>query len=252
MFSTLRDRMGIPGVISVIALVFAMTGGAYAAKDVIGGKANSSAKGKQGKRGPKGPAGPAGVAGPTGPAGAAGAKGDKGDKGDTGAQGSQGAQGVPGQDGSPWTAGGTLPPEATLTGVWMVNAQGSSTPVPSVPLSFNIPLSEPLPAGDVHFVTQKEVKKQEGKTPPAGCQGSVTNPTAAEGHLCVYEENSFPAAGDLFGGGPIIGDPSLPLSPPPLGGFGIPQAGASVAGAVLTALVASEWKAYGTWAVTGE
>lgn len=236
--------MGIPGVISVIALVFAMTGGAYAAKDVIGGKANSSAKAKQGKRGPRGPAGPAGVAGP---AGAAGAKGDKGDKGDTGAQGTQGVQGVPGQDGSPWTAGGTLPPGATLTGAWMVNAQGSSTPVPSVPLSFSIPLSEPLAAADVHFVTQKEVKKQEGKTPPAGCQGSVTNPAAAEGHLCVYEENSFPVASDLFGGGPIIGNPSLPP-----GGFGLPPAGASVAGAILTALVTSEWKAYGTWAVTGE
>ena len=34
MFSTLRTRFGIPGVISVIALVFAMFGGAYAASQL--------------------------------------------------------------------------------------------------------------------------------------------------------------------------------------------------------------------------
>ena len=238
--------MGIPGIISVIALVFAMTGGAYAAKDVISGKANSSAKAKQGKRGPKGPAGPAGAVGPVGPVGPAGAKGDKGDKGDAGGQGQQGIQG---KEGSPWTAVGTLPPGATLTGPWMVNAQASQEPVPAVLLPFSIPLSEPLGAAEVHYVTQKEVKKQEGKEPPAACLGSVTNPTAGEGHLCVYEENSFPsfpAANMPLG--VVIGNPSGPVA-----AFGMPPKGAATAGAVITTLIASEeWKAYGTWAVTGE
>ena len=48
MFSTLRNRFGIPGVISVIALVFAMFGGAYAASNSSGGgKATASAKAKK-------------------------------------------------------------------------------------------------------------------------------------------------------------------------------------------------------------
>ncbi len=94
MLSPLRNRFGIPGVISVIALVFAMFGGAYAATNDGGGaKATASAKGKpgprgkQGKQGKPGPAGPQGPAGAQGPAGPAGAKGDKGDNGGAGANG---------------------------------------------------------------------------------------------------------------------------------------------------------------------
>ncbi len=90
MFS-LRSRFGIPGVISVIALVFAMFGGAYAASNSSGGgKATASAKAKKGPRGPKGPTGPAGPQGVPGPIG------PKGDKGDPGEQGSTGA-GAPGK-----------------------------------------------------------------------------------------------------------------------------------------------------------
>jgi hypothetical protein len=89
MFSTLRNRFGIPGVISVIALVFAMFGGAYAASNSSNGpKATASAKTKKGPKGPKGATGPAGPQGLAGPAGAKGEKGDKGDTGDPGAPGS--------------------------------------------------------------------------------------------------------------------------------------------------------------------
>jgi hypothetical protein len=87
MLSPLRNRFGIPGVISVIALVFAMFGGAYAATNT-GGKATSSAKAKKGPRGPKGATGPAGPQGPVGPAGA---------KGDNGAAGSNGSNGTDGK-----------------------------------------------------------------------------------------------------------------------------------------------------------
>jgi hypothetical protein len=93
MFSTLRTRFGIPGVISVIALVFAMFGGAYAASNGNGnggGKATASAKAKKGPRGPKGSKGDTGPAGPAGPQGPAGAKGD------AGANGANGAPGTPG------------------------------------------------------------------------------------------------------------------------------------------------------------
>ncbi len=88
MFSTLRTRFGIPGVISVIALVFAMFGGAYAASNsASGGKATASAKAKKGPRGPKGATGPAGPAGPQGPAGAQGAAGANGKDGANGVSG---------------------------------------------------------------------------------------------------------------------------------------------------------------------
>lgn len=97
MFSLLRNRLGIPGLISVIALVFAMSGGAFAAKDALDGASSSAKKqNNAGKRGPKGPRGKPGPAGPAGPQGPAGAAGAKGDKGDTGAQGGSGAPGSPG------------------------------------------------------------------------------------------------------------------------------------------------------------
>ena len=95
MFSTLRTRFGIPGVISVIALVFAMFGGAYAASNSSGGgKATASAKAKKGPRGPKGATGPAGPAGAQGPAGPAGAKGDAGAAGSNGTSGTNGTNGT--------------------------------------------------------------------------------------------------------------------------------------------------------------
>jgi hypothetical protein len=97
MLSPLRNRFGIPGVISVVALVFAMFGGAYAASSNSGGKATASAKAKKGPRGPKGATGPAGPAGPQGPAGANGKDGASGVNGNDGAPGAPGGPGAPGK-----------------------------------------------------------------------------------------------------------------------------------------------------------
>jgi hypothetical protein len=98
MLQTLRTRFGIPGVISVIALVFALVGGAFAANNLAsskgGGKATASAKAKRGPRGPRGPKGDAGAPGPAGPQGPAGADGKAGANG---AKGETGAAGAPGQ-----------------------------------------------------------------------------------------------------------------------------------------------------------
>jgi collagen triple helix repeat protein len=105
MLSPLRNRFGIPGVISVIALVFAMLGGAYAANNDSGsGKATASAKGKQGPRGPKGKTGPAGPVGPVGPAGAAGRDGLNGLDGLDGEDGKNGTNGTNGFDGADGTS----------------------------------------------------------------------------------------------------------------------------------------------------
>ncbi len=190
MLSPLRNRFGIPGVISVIALVFAMLGGAYAASNDSGGKATASAKAKRGPRGPKGATGPAGPQGPAGPAGAkgdagangaAGAAGEKGPTGPTGAKGATGATGVTGPEGSPWTAGGTLPSGKTETGTWSISqhTRGEGPAVASI--SFPIPLNA---SGESFAFSLEETKEEEFGS--SECGGSALEPTAPKGVLCVY------------------------------------------------------------------
>lgn len=97
MFSALRTRFGIPGIISVIALVFALVGGAFAANNLGGSGKGATASAK--KKAAKGPRGPRGATGPAGPAGAAGPAGPAGAKGDTGAAGANGQAGTAGAAG---------------------------------------------------------------------------------------------------------------------------------------------------------
>lgn len=115
MLSAIRKRLHLtPGtVIATLALVFAMTGGAYAAGKYvitstkqISPKVLKSLQGKAGKAGATGaagaagPAGATGPAGPAGPAGAAGAKGETGATGETGTAGTAGAKGTTGTNGT--------------------------------------------------------------------------------------------------------------------------------------------------------
>jgi hypothetical protein len=226
MLSPLRNRFGIPGVISVIALVFAMFGGAYAATN-SGGKATSSAKAKKGPRGPRGKTGPAGPAGPQGPAGANGKDGANGSNGADGVsvttttfatnkngcfeggvevksasptvsvcngeEGEPGLEGPPGPEGSPWTDGGTLPTGETETGRWAMGGFSSSFSEIFAPVSFPIPLAAPLDADHVRVLApaiEKEILiSPEGEfeeVTPTKCLGTEQVPTAATGYLCVY------------------------------------------------------------------
>jgi Collagen triple helix repeat (20 copies) len=194
MLSPLRNRFGIPGVISVIALVFAMIGGAYAATNNSGGgKATASAKAKKGPRGARGPQGPAGPVGPAGPAGAKGdagaagangtngkdgAQGPTGKTGPTGEEGPEGPEGPEGEKGEPWTVGGTLPSKATETGVWSmggytVEALSSNPGTPfNVPIPFSIPLADDLEGeGVVHYL-------KAGESGGENCPGSPQEPKA--------------------------------------------------------------------------
>jgi Collagen triple helix repeat (20 copies) len=201
--SALRSRFGIPGVISVIALVFAMFGGAYAASNPGGGKATASAKGKQGPPGPRGKPGKAGLAGPagpTGPVGPAGPAGPKGDTGAVGAVGPAGPKGEEGEEGEPGPPGPScnelgeclLPSEATETGMWSANSTGE-TAFLEVSISYPLRLSQGS-APSAHFVTKAEA---ESPTPPAECPGDLEHPKAAPGNVCLYENGFFSANAGL-------------------------------------------------------
>jgi hypothetical protein len=257
MFSSLRTRFGIPGVISVIALVFAMFGGAYAANNSAsgGGKATASAKAKKGPRGPKGATGPAGPAGAQGPAGANGKDGSTGANGGVGAtgpvgpigpegpEGEEGEPGVPGPAGSPWTMEGTLPPGATETGTYGVSAPPNAPPfaILYTEASFPIPLAAPL--DEAHVLTFALGYNGNAKANPEQehCPGSVLTPKAAQGYLCVYAGS----AEGLFSAKPEVKSPNIP---PGVG------AGASTAGAVLyfgRSTGEGSSRTSGTFAVTG-
>jgi hypothetical protein len=293
---SLRNRFGIPGVISVIALVFAMLGGAYAASNSSGGgKATASAKTKRGPKGPKGATGPAGPAGAQGPAGANGKDGANGSNGSAGLQGSQGlpgksvavanysgpecegseegatvevagepatkkyvcdgvpgAGGAQGPQGSPWTAGGTLPPSSaagcpcTETGVWLLVKAGIAM---RANISFTIPLAASLDDAHVHYINiaGKEVRLNEEEVPvestSTACLGTVADPKATSGNLCVYAKTNS-AEHTLWAYSEAIFDPAQ-------GAFQSFEGGsAGKSGAIIT--VPGEGNSgFGTWAVTG-
>jgi|SRR6476469_154974 len=274
MFSTLRTRFGIPGVISVIALVFAMFGGAYAASNSSGGGKATASKAKKGPRGPKGPkgdTGPAGLAGPQGPAGAKGDAGPKGDAGTPGANGlsvtnttvltssatcnhlggtefkvgpgspttaCNGKEGEEGPEGSPWTVNGTLPEGATETGLWTFGSTVGEPEGVRAPISFPIPLTAPIPTANVHYISQtgEEKTSPTQEVPSTICQGTVSAPTAPPGHLCVYERS-------MSGGSTIVYNESiLNLEN---------SSGTSTMGAQLLVLFPpAETVGIGSWAVT--
>jgi hypothetical protein len=250
---SIRNRLGPAGfALAVVALVAALAGTSWAAKDILtkpekkqvekiakkfAGK--NGAPGAQGPAGPQGPKGEAGAKGATGATGATGA----GATGSTGATG-KGTTGATGTTGSPWTAGGTLPSGATETGAWQWPA-GSSKGA-STSISFPIPLAANLEGSNTIFVPK-------GATPPTECENSEhagsaspENPEAAKGFLCAYGAN-----GEIVTEAP--GEPQMFFFPPAREGFPL---GASTSGAVLIALgtptppFGPRGYVGGTWAVT--
>ncbi len=189
MFSTIRKRLTYANVAMTLALVFAMTGGAYAASKYvitstkqISPKVLKALKGANGKNGTAGPAGPAGAAGAgtagaQGSAGAAGAKGETGATGAKGEEGKAGKNGAPGAPGEPWTAGGTLPSEKTETGTWSFAGGPEGSVFTSI--SFTLPLTKALGAAEVNYV--------EATGNGTTCPGSLASPSATAGNLCVYQ-----------------------------------------------------------------
>ncbi len=178
-------------ILALAALVFAITGGAYAAGSSGGNgggnsagsashatayiaKAKKKSKTPAGKPGPRGPAGPAGATGPAGPAGPAGATGPAGGagaKGENGANGSNGEKGETGKEGPPGPKGAkgengvihpgnpvgsaeTLPSKATETGAWAISSgETKSGFLEFAVASFPVPLSAGLPGSKVSGTT---------------------------------------------------------------------------------------------------
>jgi hypothetical protein len=268
MFSLLKNRFGIPGVIAVIALVFGMVGGAYAA---LNGKEKKEvkniAKRFAGKPGAPGAAGPAG---PQGPAGAQGPKGDKGDTGAAGATGPAGPAGptgptgktgVTGPTGTTGTTGATgatgpkgvcaagdpctLPTGVTETGSWFVTPTTELGEIaPGVfgfegrtAISFAIPLSASISSFSVI---------KPGDTVPSECTDedaappSPQNPEADSGRLCIFISKMS---------NPLPGEFGETIVPSPAGGTG--GFGASTAGSILGVFTTAEEEVWGTFAVTG-
>ena len=203
MFSKAHNKLGTAGLaVAIVALVFAMVGGAFAANKVIIKKLSqispSVQKQLRGKTGPQGPVGPAGAQGPKGDAGP---KGDTGPAGSAGSAGSKGATGPTGPGGSAGPTGPTgpaetnLPAEKTLKGLWQF--QASDTDVAIVTVSFPLRV---LPGPDFHYM-------KPGAAPTAECPGSSENPQAAPGYFCLYAHVLVNAAASpiTLGAAPSLG-----------------------------------------------
>jgi len=211
----LREPFGKAGLtVAVIALVFAMLGGAYAA-----GTLTSKQKKEVTKIAKK----YAGRPGEAGPKGDPGAKGDPGTKGDTGPQGVPGTNGTNGTDGEDGFCSEerpecVLPPGATITGTWVVSGFGGKAfGGSSFPLRLE---TEPV----------IELVKNEGEHEEE-CPGNTAEPKAEPGQLCVYVQ-ARDTNGSFFGAS---------LSADPTSGF-ILEMFSGEAGKLTFS--------FGTWAVT--
>lgn len=279
MISRIHQKLGTAGfVISIVALVAALGGGAYAASGGLTGKQKKEvekiAKRYAGKPGATGATGPAGAAGPAGAKGDTGAKGDPGTNGTAGSNGTNGTNGANGKSvalvneepagceaegltgytyevegsGNPnevcsSVAGGsglpkTLGPEEMETGTWATNILEEAE-YGFTPISFTVPLGAELDGSHVVIVGSSG-------TPPTECTfgagtPSVSNPQARPGYLCVFE-------GTLLEAGPEL---SLETIQKPNIEFAL---GAATSGAVLKVFNegTTSGQISGTWAVTGE
>jgi hypothetical protein len=216
MFSRIYKQFGTAGlVLSVVAIVLALGGGAYAANHATASKAKAGPRGKTGKTGPAGPAGPAGPTGPAGTSGASGASGksvkvtslSQGEcaNGQAGARFTVGSEVAEACEGNPAEYPETLPPGMSERGLWAVtipdfaeDGEGHQT---KTAITFPLPLaSEPEPNTGIAEEHAVYVSRNAGQRP--GCPGTTSHPTAEPGYLCVYEATSVPRpveAGEVGG-----------------------------------------------------
>jgi hypothetical protein len=230
MFQRIRKHLTPSTAIAFLALVFALTGGAFAASSHSGGSSGGShatltasaskakAKAKAGPRGPagaKGATGAAGPAGPAGPQGPAAAAGGKGETGTAGANGTDGADGTDGTSGTSATTetftgskhncplGGVVVKSASPEAAVCNGKTGYTEFLPAGKTETGtwaagegpahidyVPLSFAIPIEGAGAITEKHFVKWE-ETVPGKCEGNVHEPAAAPGVLCVYAQENL-------------------------------------------------------------
>src|SRR4051794_22426737 len=197
----LKEPFGKAGLtVAILALVLAMAGGAWAAAGLTGKQKKEVTKIAKKYAGSPGAPGPQGLTGAPGAAGKDGANGANGANGTNGSNGKSvevlaGAAGcgTPGGstvqvEGEPGTAEEicngedgktgfteTLPAGKTETGS-LSFLSGAAGTLGVISLPFNIPLSQP-PTATVYNAPST-----------TNCPGTLTEPKAAPGILCVYVE----------------------------------------------------------------
>jgi Collagen triple helix repeat (20 copies) len=218
LISRIHNKLGTAGfIVAIVALIAALGGAAIAAVPKLSSKqkqevtkiAQKEAKKFPGPAGPQGPAGAPGAAGKDGAQGAQGAQGEPGEDGTDGKDGKNGnsvvvaaepeggnceaggvkvtVQNTAGQNyvcnGKDGGGGGVLAPGESEYGHWGYGAGGEQYATESI--SFNP--AYPVAAGpELHFVTFEEVEEEEA---PAACPGTVSEPEAEPGNLCVYQQD---------------------------------------------------------------
>jgi len=273
MFSVIRKRITYANVAMTLALVFAMTGGALAAGKYlitstkqISPKVLKALQGKAGKPGTNGTNGASGAQGPAGTNGKDGTNGKEGTNGKDGTSvtSSPASVGECPSGGTTFTAANgtgkvcngttgfteTLPSGKTEKGAWAYSLVLEGNVGQQVPISFNIPLSKELEASKVHYILANgeewDFATQKGVTSTA-CLGTVAEPKATKGNLCVYAESLGSGQEGLQVPAPErIANPSGTLE-----AAGIIE-GAGKTGAILAFTGAKFKIGYGTWAVTAE
>jgi hypothetical protein len=217
MFSMMRQRISVVGLLAIFALVFAMGGGAWAAKKYLITSTNqikpSVLKQLKGKVGPAGPAGAAGAAGARGPAGPTGATGPAGFSGFV----------------------KTLPKGESEAGLW--GTSGGEGDWSLIPLSFTFPLSAaptlyyvPIAGLNLKFPPSGSPAVATEEETDANCPGSAAAPKAVAGVLCMYVSEEESAAFPLGKSGPSITPSTL--------------------GVVFPLEVPANGYSHGSWAVT--
>jgi Collagen triple helix repeat (20 copies) len=252
MLSAIRRRLTYTNVAVTLALVFAMSGGAYAASRYVITSTKqikpsvlAQLKGKAGANGANGAQGPAGAQGPTGaqgPAGPAGPQGPAGATGETGKEGKAGTNGKNGANGKNGTFGSEpLPQGQTLRGVYAASGFGEAEyPVePGFGQAITgVTFADAVPGEPSRYyikLGEGEGEAEENKSViPAHCKGNNENPGAVEGNLCVFAQSEVNVS-------PLVAvAPLLQGSPQSSIGFDIRGISAAKGYILLS----------GTWAVT--
>jgi hypothetical protein len=256
----MRKRLTFANVGMTIAVVLAMSGGAYAAKKYVitsikqikpsvvaqlrGNAGPAGAPGAAGAQGLPGPEGKAGTNGKDGAAGEPGPVGSTGPKGATGAAGPAGTTGPKGATGEPWTPNNLLPPNASETGTWSVaGLPPRFVIVPNIAepewlfgaISFPIKLAAELKSGKVHVIPAGE----NGKGGGCPATSNEEKPEAEKGHLCIFQGQPQINVGVVQAYDPVTAETGE----------------AATTGALVEVrpnVEKSPVSAFGTWAVTAE